>query len=132
MGHAPPRNTPSLAPEITPRARTLACLVPVTSFAEAEGQRGHKTRTWLSVPGQELFAFAGIWRDSDEWGQCFSIITTEASPAMASVHDRMPVIISPIDGQRWQHGSPDDAVALCEPWDGELAIDRTAEPWGGW
>ena len=108
------------------------CLVPVTSFAEAEGSRGHKTRTWLSVAGHELFAFAGIWRDTDEWGQCFSIVTTEASPAMAPVHDRMPVIIAEGDWEQWQHGPPDDAQVLCLPWQGLLAIDRTEEPWGGW
>src|SRR6185369_13779780 len=44
------------------------CLIPVTEFAEAEGEKGAKTRTWFSLPNEELFAVAGIWRDTDEWG----------------------------------------------------------------
>ena len=44
------------------------CLIPVTEFAEAEGEKGAKTRTWFSLPGHEVFAVAGIWRDTDEWG----------------------------------------------------------------
>src|SRR5688500_8587488 len=27
------------------------CLIPVTEFAEAEGEQGRKTRTWFSLPG---------------------------------------------------------------------------------
>ena len=36
------------------------CLIPVTSFAEAEGPKGAKTRTWFSVKDQPLFAWAGL------------------------------------------------------------------------
>jgi len=28
------------------------CLIPVTHFAEAEGQKGSKTRTWFNVKGR--------------------------------------------------------------------------------
>ena len=34
------------------------CLIPVTQFAEAEGERGAKTRTWFSLPDQDVFACA--------------------------------------------------------------------------
>ena len=107
------------------------CLVPVSNFFEAEGQSGRRTRAWLSVPGENLFAFAGIWFNSETSGQYFSIVTTEANPAMASIHDRMPVIIAPDNWARWQLGSPDQAKALCLPWSGGLTVERTAEPWSG-
>ena len=42
------------------------CLIPVTAFAEAEGEKGAKTRTWFSMPDNKLFAIAGLWRDSPE------------------------------------------------------------------
>jgi putative SOS response-associated peptidase YedK len=45
------------------------CLIPAVRFAEAEGRTGHMTTTWLSVRDQEMFAWAGLWRDSDEWGR---------------------------------------------------------------
>ena len=38
------------------------CLIAVTEFAEAEGERGAKTRTWFTLPDQPIFAVAGIWR----------------------------------------------------------------------
>lgn len=107
------------------------CLVPVSNFFEAEGQMGRRTGTWFSVPGQDLFAFAGIWRNSVHWGQCFSIVTTDANPDMAPIHGRMPVIVAPDDWRQWQFGSCDEAKALCRPWAGELAIERTAQAWSG-
>jgi len=105
------------------------CLVPMNAFAEPEGQSGHKTRTWVSVRDKPVFACAGLWRHSDEWGAVFSMVMTGPSPAMAHVHERMPVILHPDDYECWQVGTPDEALALCQPWIGELAIDRTAEPW---
>jgi putative SOS response-associated peptidase YedK len=53
----------------------------------------------------ELLAFAGIW---DEWKtpegktlQTFSIITTEPNELLASIHNRMPVILEPQDYSNW-------------------------------
>ena len=48
------------------------CLIPVTEFAEAEGEKGKMTRTWFSVRGESMFAWAGLWRVSDEWGPVYS------------------------------------------------------------
>jgi putative SOS response-associated peptidase YedK len=45
------------------------CLIPLTAFAEAEGPKGSKTRTWFNVKDQPIFAWAGLWRVSDEWGE---------------------------------------------------------------
>ena len=105
------------------------CLVPMTAFAEAEGAKGRKTRTWLSVSDQPVFACAGIWRDSDELGQVYSVIVTDASEAVSAVHDRMPVILRPERYRQWLTGTPADARALCHPYDGVLDIDRTAQRW---
>src|SRR3546814_13743580 len=43
------------------------CLIPFTSFAEAEGPDGRKTKTWISVSVQPLAAWARLWRPSDVW-----------------------------------------------------------------
>lgn len=107
------------------------CLVPLEAFAEAEGPAGAKTRTWLSLPEAPVFAAAGLWRDTAEWGACYSMVMTEACVAMGTIHDRMPVILAPGDYGAWLGGEPDEALALCRPWPGPLAIDRTAEPWAG-
>lgn len=107
------------------------CLIPVSAWAEAEGIKGSKTRSWLSVPSAELFACAGLWRQSDEWGDCYSMVMTNAAGLAAEVHTRMPVIVAPDDYAVWIGGTRDNARALCRPWAGELAIDRTAQLWSG-
>lgn len=105
------------------------CLIPLTGWAEAEGPKGGKTRTWLSLPGQELFACAGVWRTTQEWGECYSMVMTDAAGAAAEVHSRMPVILAREDYSAWLGGTPDAARALCRAWPGEIAIERTSQPW---
>ncbi len=105
------------------------CLIPLTAWAEAEGPRGGKTRTWLNLPDQTIFACAGIWRTSDEWGDVYSMVMTDACGTAAECHSRMPVIIQPNDWTRWQSTSPAKAQAICVPYEGAVRIDRTREPW---
>ena len=107
------------------------CLIPITAWAEAEGPKGGKTRSWLSLPGDELFACAGIWRNSDEWGDCYSMVMTDAAGMAAEVHTRMPVIVSREDYGVWVGSDIEAARALCRPWQGDLALKRTAQPWAG-
>ena len=105
------------------------CLIPVTEFAEAEGAKGSKTRTWFSLPDQDLFAVAGIWRDTPEWGPAYAMVMTEACVHVADVHDRMPVILRPDDWSDWLDGPPDAAGLLCRPYPELMAVNRTADPW---
>lgn len=107
------------------------CLIPVSAWAEAEGPKGAMTRTWISRPDADLFAIAGIWRNSNEWGDAYSMVMTDACGVAAECHTRMPVLLAQSDLQTWIAGSPDEARALCRPWEGDLKIDRTGEPWSG-
>lgn len=107
------------------------CLIPLTGFAEAEGAKGSKTRTWFSVKDTPIFAWAGLWRDSAEWGPAYSGVMTDCNEAIRPVHDRMPVLLHRDDHDRWLHGSFDDLLAFqarCFP-DDLIVIDRTGEPW---
>jgi putative SOS response-associated peptidase YedK len=52
-----------------------------------------------------MFAFAGLWSiwhgdDGRQLRTC-TILTTAASPAIASLHDRMPVILAPDAEAAW-------------------------------
>jgi putative SOS response-associated peptidase YedK len=78
------------------------CLIPVSAWAEPEGEAGQMTRTWYSLPGGEPFAVAGLWRATEEWGDAYTMVMVESSPQMREVHDRMPVIFVRITGK---HGS---------------------------
>ena len=107
------------------------CLIPVTRFAEAEGEKGSKTRTWFSVRDQPLFAWAGLWRKSNEWGDVYAGVMTDCNEAIRPVHNRMPVLLQPDDYEQWLYGSLDDVVALqdrCFP-DQLITMDRTTDLW---
>ena len=105
------------------------CLIPLTAWAEAEGPKGRKTRSWLSLPDGEVFTAAGIWRDSDEWGAVYSMVMTDAAGTAREVHTRMPALISPESRAAWLSGSSQVAFGLCRPFEGELVLERTDHPW---
>lgn len=105
------------------------CLIPVTEFAEAEGERGAMTRTWFALPDDEVFAVAGLWRDTAEWGPAYSMVMTEACIHVSGVHDRMPVILQRETWGDWLDGPPDNARLLCQPYPADMAVRRTADPW---
>lgn len=107
------------------------CLVPVSQWAEAEGEKGRMTRTWYGVPGDEVFAVAGLWRPTAEWGDAYTLVMVDGHPSMAEVHDRMPLILSRSAQRFWLEGSGEDALALCQTWQGDISVERTAERWAG-
>ncbi|MBX9645173.1 MAG: SOS response-associated peptidase [Novosphingobium sp.] len=107
------------------------CLVPVSLWAEAEGEKGRMTRTWYGLPGEEVFAVAGLWRPSDEWGAVYTLVMVGGHPQMAEVHDRMPLILSHAAQRYWLEGTAEDALALCRTWEGALTVDQTSERWAG-
>ena len=107
------------------------CLIPLTGFAEAEGEKGSKTRTWFNVKDHPIFAWAGLWRESAEWGPVYSGVMTDCNEAIRPVHDRMPVLLHPDEHEQWLRGSFDDIVGFqerCFP-DELIEMTRTDEPW---
>jgi len=69
--------------------RERRCLIPLDRFAEAEGKKGAMTRTWFSMPDGEQFHCAGIWRESAEWGNVYSMVMTEAAGVVERIHNRI-------------------------------------------
>jgi putative SOS response-associated peptidase YedK len=105
------------------------CLIPVTQWAEAEGKAGAMTRTWYQLHGHDLFAVAGLWRPTAEWGHAYTMVMADACSQMVDVHDRMPVILPREQWGQWLDGSEDDALALARTCDLELAVERTDALW---
>ena len=91
--------------------RKRRCLIPANGFYEWKLENGLKQPYYVHPAGAELFAFAGLW---EPWQdpllsphlslQTCAIITTEANEKMATVHDRMPVILDRKDYPRWLAG----------------------------
>jgi len=107
------------------------CLIPITHFAEAEGPKGKMTRTWFSVKDEPIFAWAGLWRISDEWGPVYSGVMTDANEAVRPVHDRMPVLIHKNEYDQWLNGSFEDALAFqLRVFPPEyIEMEKTSELW---
>lgn len=85
---------------------TRRCLIPATAWAEPQGETGQMTCTWHSLPECELFAIAGLWRPTVEWGKAYTMVMVDSCAAMAEVHDRMPVILKPEQWDQWTEGTP--------------------------
>jgi putative SOS response-associated peptidase YedK len=105
------------------------CLVPVTQWAEPEGKPGQMTRTWYSIEGESLFAVAGLWRPTAEWGDAYTMVMADACAQMVDVHDRMPVILPRGQWDRWLSGSEAEALDLVRTCDLQLAVERTDALW---
>ena len=83
--------------------RKRRCLIPANGFYEWRPEGGRKQPYYIYPSGGELFAFAGLWEQWNDLQTC-CIITTEANEKMASVHDRMPVILGAGDFPKWFAG----------------------------
>ncbi len=89
------------------------CLVPSDGFFEWQTVGTKKVPWFITLPGNEIFSFGGIW---DVWklpGKdplfTYSILTTDANPLMAEIHNskkRMPLIL-PAESEEngWISGS---------------------------
>ena len=76
---------------------TRRCLVIADGFYEWKRLESRKQPWHITLAGGEPFAFAGLWASwqglTGETVRSAAIITTTASPRIAPIHDRMPVIL---------------------------------------
>lgn len=104
----------------TLRHPELRCLVPATAFAVWSGRAGARRQHWVSLPGQPIFAFAGIHRQREDWPS-FAILTSEPSgPLEREDVDGMPLILHPEDHARWLAADWREVSALVVPYPGHL------------
>jgi putative SOS response-associated peptidase YedK len=98
--------------------KTGRCLVPASGFYEWKNEGKRKVPFYFTVPDSPLFAFAGLY---DTWKNpyggsltTFTIITCEPNTLVAGVHNRMPVILSPENEERWLSFDPRAPRELVE------------------
>jgi len=109
------------------------CIVPATAWYEFRGERGHKESFAFQLPHGELFGFAGLWEtwrspDTGELIASFAIITTTPNDVAATIHNRMPVVLSPADYALWLDPAMHEAdrlQPLLHPWSGPLKVFQT-------
>lgn len=102
--------------------RNRRCLIPADGFYEWVKVDGRKQPYYVRLEQDRPFAFAGLWdRWKGEVGRGFdscTILTTDANETVGPLHDRMPVLLSPEDCERWTDPAawPDDFADLLLPW----------------
>jgi len=89
------------------------CLVIADSFYEWKKTDGKKQPFRIMLKDDELFAFAGLWDVWEKEGKKITsctIITTSPNKLVASIHDRMPVILDPAAEKDWLEGEDPEKI----------------------
>lgn len=81
------------------------CLIPFNCFYEWHHEGGEKTPYVFCDTSRPYLSFAGLYEIAKDAGanviKSFTIITTSANESMASVHERMPVILDQASEEIW-------------------------------
>lgn len=110
--------------------RRRRCLVPADGYYEWSGAEGRKVPFFVQQPDKGHFALAGLWEhwmgaDGSEL-ETATLMTIAPNAELATIHDRMPVIIAPEDYETWLTGEAEDAVKLIRPApDGSFVMEPT-------
>jgi len=92
------------------------CLLPASGYYEWKKQPHGKTPHYFSMADGRPFGIAGLWEKwnspDDELLHTCSILTTEASPGVAAIHHRMPVILSADTQLCWLKTDPEDRTQI--------------------
>jgi putative SOS response-associated peptidase YedK len=77
------------------------CIVPASHFFEFTGTKTPKNKWKFTKTGEDWFCFAGLWRPMPEGGEAFTLLTTEAGPDVAPIHNRQMVVLDRSDWRSW-------------------------------
>lgn len=95
--------------------KSQRCLVVADGFYEWQQTDGRKQPYYVTLKDGGPFGMAGLW---ERWGEgetaieSCTIITTDANSLMQSIHDRMPVIVSPEKYRLWLDPAEHDQHVL--------------------
>ena len=98
------------------RNSEFRCLIPATAFmvwGKGTDSQGRRVQQWFAPTDQLLFAFAGVWKDSEV--PSFAILTCEPNALLREAgRETMPAILLPNREARqlWLHAGWDRAREL--------------------
>ncbi|HSM80336.1 MAG TPA: SOS response-associated peptidase [Nodosilinea sp.] len=105
------------------------CLILADGFYEWQAQAGRKTKQphYIFLKDHAPFAFAGLWEhwsDPTSGGelQTCTILTTAPNELMEPIHNRMPVILPPVDYAAWldpNYNQPQVLQSMLRPYEAE-------------
>ncbi|MCB9851466.1 MAG: SOS response-associated peptidase [Phycisphaerales bacterium] len=111
--------------------KSRRCIAPATGFYEwKKTGTGSKQPYWIHLANDRPMALAGLWEtwtsDDGKPMETFTILTTTPNDKMATLHDRMPAMLSHDDVEAWLNTEATDATrlkAMLHPWqDSPLAL----------
>ena len=95
------------------------CLVPADVFYEWQVLDGAKAPWAIARADGQPMALAGLWegwRGADSTViRSFTIVTTSANETLRPLHERMPVILEPVDWATWLGATAGDPAGLLRP-----------------
>lgn len=110
------------------------CLVATDGFYEWRKEGGGKQPYRIRREDRAPFALAGLW---DRWWQApgqpvdsFTILTVDAAPGIARIHDRMPAVLPAAAFDAWLDPAGHDRerlAGLLRPRDEGLTADRVSK-----
>jgi len=106
--------------------RVRRCLIVADGFYEWQKLGTRKQPHFIGFKNGRPFAFAGLWErwqgEGSEHVESCTIVTTGANELLAPIHDRMPVILDPVDFALWIDPGEKDTdrlAALLKPYAAE-------------
>ena len=107
-------DTVAVKPAFREAVRTRRCIIPASGFYEwTAGPDKTRLPFYITRADGQPMALAGLWQP---WGDMLTcaIVSTEAGPGMAGIHDREPVILDPADWGLWLGEAGHGAAVLMK------------------
>ena len=114
-------------------ARMRRAIFPANSFYEWDRSRKPSVPYSIRKADGSTMALAALWdkRRDRATGlelRSFAVITCPANSLIATIHDRMPVILDPENYRLWLSGPVEAALSLCVPYPAEhLTMHRVGQ-----
>tara|TARA_Y100001970_G_C14206039_1_gene844057 strand:- start:1542 stop:2195 length:654 start_codon:yes stop_codon:yes gene_type:complete len=73
------------------------CVIPANGYYEWKIHKNNKIPFYINIPEQESIYFAGIWKYlnfKENLNKIFTIITKKANSKIMNIHNRMPILLS--------------------------------------
>jgi putative SOS response-associated peptidase YedK len=111
------------------------CVIPASGFYEWTGPSYARQPSWIHRRDGDLLFFAGLYQHGEKndpgTQSAFTILTCAANSTLATIHDRMPVILSDRDADDWINPSarkPHSLKRLLQPTGEDLLLVHSASP----
>lgn len=111
-------------PTFTAALASRRAVIPATGYYEWRVVDGVKTPQYISLPGDELMLFAGLyewWRNpaadatpANRWLLSTTILTRASAGALTSIHERMPVFLDGDFVEEWLDPLTEGDIDLVE------------------